>query len=760
MMGGVYFMIYNRLDGTTSKSFKIGKHGPSIKNSNGDLKVSIQTLDEIPGYEFLIGTDEILTANLKDIPTVGSIINYVEDMTIGTYLNILTEEAQIVTGSVEFSSDTIFKGEIHGPNNFVIDPAIIGDNTGTVIIRGNLQIDGETTTINSQTLEILDKNIELAVGSTNAASSDGAGITIDLGSDGEAVMEYTIDGDSFQFNKSISVPIPDGTSPFNVQSQTMVENLNVEYVGGKSFQDIFNNIIEYGINGGVFITDITAQNPAERTVHTKNFSSDGKVLDSCITDTELIVVYVLAIPGHRNYKPVITINDVVVPISEIDDRTLFTGSLNVDINGMQWVEVIHEDGAKYKTFIEYNPPPEIEEAVFTGGYPGDQTELKENDTYSFRIKTNTPVTKVKFDGSSSYAYKSRVINISPEATQITINDNQIADRGNTSQDLPARVRVQESTGSWSDWFITNHNSSVDGQTTVKLNNLYPTINISSVVYPTGQGAIKNSESAYVNNTINFYDDVQYLSPNNELTIPNENSFNSSKKVIRASGDYNISTNNFRITATRNANNAIISVDSIIKIANVPAILTVNTPATRLISGGNNGSSPQDHTITINSNQNLYEPPTLTAPIGAWQGTGFTGSSNIWVRDLRIHDDDTKGTYTWGSINGKNLSGIETTIITGNNEYILGGFISRDIILAPFSNSTYLYAEVSDYSKLNLNWSIKDLTNKRPVGTTETPDPKSWSIMALNTNPTEIIILDTQATNSSSFSSVIEIEEVA
>jgi lipopolysaccharide export system protein LptA len=70
-------------------------------------------------------------------------------------------------------------GILSGPATFTIDPAAVGDNTGLVVIKGNLQVDGTTTTINSTTLTVNDKNIELAsVASPTDLTADGAGITI------------------------------------------------------------------------------------------------------------------------------------------------------------------------------------------------------------------------------------------------------------------------------------------------------------------------------------------------------------------------------------------------------------------------------------------------------------------------------------------------------------------------------------------------------------------------------------------------------
>jgi len=45
-------------------------------------------------------------------------------------------------------------GALYGPSNFIIDPSTVGDDTGTVEIKGNLVVQGTTTTINSTTLDL------------------------------------------------------------------------------------------------------------------------------------------------------------------------------------------------------------------------------------------------------------------------------------------------------------------------------------------------------------------------------------------------------------------------------------------------------------------------------------------------------------------------------------------------------------------------------------------------------------------------------
>ena len=98
-------------------------------------------------------------------------------------------------------------GTLKGPASFTLDPLGHGDNTGTVIIAGNLQVDGVTTTINSTTLSVDDLNLVLGDGSTNAASSNGGGITLDLGTDGLATILYDSANDRWVLNKDLEATL-------------------------------------------------------------------------------------------------------------------------------------------------------------------------------------------------------------------------------------------------------------------------------------------------------------------------------------------------------------------------------------------------------------------------------------------------------------------------------------------------------------------------------------------------------------------------
>ena len=86
-----------------------------------------------------------------------------------------TGDGVIITGTGSGASSV---GYLRGPATFTIDPSGHADNTGTVVIAGNLQVDGITTTINSTTVAIDDKNLRLADTASTSSVLNGAGIEL------------------------------------------------------------------------------------------------------------------------------------------------------------------------------------------------------------------------------------------------------------------------------------------------------------------------------------------------------------------------------------------------------------------------------------------------------------------------------------------------------------------------------------------------------------------------------------------------------
>lgn len=140
--------------------------------------------------------DNVVTVDQIDLSTLST-----SNVSEGTnlYYTDARVDSRLSSGSV---ANVEITGYLRGPSTFTIDPAAHGDNTGTVVIAGNLQVDGTTTTINSTTVEVDDKNIVLASGAINAAAADGAGITVDGAS---ATLTYNSTDDAWSFNKSLGI---------------------------------------------------------------------------------------------------------------------------------------------------------------------------------------------------------------------------------------------------------------------------------------------------------------------------------------------------------------------------------------------------------------------------------------------------------------------------------------------------------------------------------------------------------------------------
>ena len=120
---------------------------------------------------------EPTASNTISFPNTSGTVVLQQDFTSWSDVNAI-DQGLATTDTVTFANVET-SGYLRGPALFTIDPATHGDNTGTVVIDGNLQVDGNTTTVNSTQLEVDDLNITVASGAANAAAADGAGLTID-----------------------------------------------------------------------------------------------------------------------------------------------------------------------------------------------------------------------------------------------------------------------------------------------------------------------------------------------------------------------------------------------------------------------------------------------------------------------------------------------------------------------------------------------------------------------------------------------------
>lgn len=534
----------------------------------------------------------------------------------------------------------------------------------------------------------------------------------------------------------------------------------------KAVYDYATTLSGQGVNGTIFIYDLT---PDAGNISITS-AEEGQRVDSALASVDVtqITCDVFAYSGHTNIRPISDVNGypIVWATSTNRNPVAYLGAVTVPISDTLFA--FHEDGASHTVGITTDAKPVMSSVSFVNGYPGSQTELKAGDTFDINVVADLAFDNIQVDAQMAFTsvWTNGVASGTDRTSTFTIGN-----RGNTTHTYPARVRVQKSTGTWSDWAWTNGtgimDSGIDGSQVVALNNLFPSVenmSQSSITYPAGQEAIKGTESVTIHSTCSNFDTIAYSSPTGELTIPNTGDYLEDKaSVTRNSGGYNVTSINYRIVCVRTANDASVTRSLVVYIANNACTITMSEPSTYLRSGGNDGSSIQNHIIILTSNQRLISTPTVSNPpvdAGTWVGV-FSGGPEIWTRTLQVHDDDVKAAYSYGTLSATNLANIETTTYTGDSSYILRGFITRDIILDAFANEAVMHVESITYANVSMTWSAKALPNKRALGTDVPPvDANSWCLDYYDfpTESTIIRILDIPATDAQSQATTVTIQE--
>lgn len=153
------------------------------------------------------------TANVTGNLSAGN----VNAPTFGVHTGNVTTTGNVTAGNITISGDTISSAN----TTITIDPSTAGVG-GLVVIAGNLQVDGTTTTVNSTTLDVTDLNITVAKGAANPAAANGAGITVDGAS---ASMTYNSTSNTFVFTHGANI-----TGTANVSGNANVGNLGTSTV--------------------------------------------------------------------------------------------------------------------------------------------------------------------------------------------------------------------------------------------------------------------------------------------------------------------------------------------------------------------------------------------------------------------------------------------------------------------------------------------------------------------------------------------------
>ena len=214
------------------------------------------------------------------------------------FVTLPAEKAVYLDGSEDLNvGNIITTGYLRGPATFTIDPAAHGDDTGTLVIAGNLQVDGVTTTVNSANMAVSDLNITVADGAANAAAANGAGLTVDGAS---ATLTYDSANDRWAMNKSLATTLVGNVTGqvsdvSNHTTTDIAEGTNLYYttgrfdtaLSGKTTADLTEGSNLY-YTGARFDTAFTAKSTTDLTEGSNLYYTTARVntdIDTRVTQT-------------------------------------------------------------------------------------------------------------------------------------------------------------------------------------------------------------------------------------------------------------------------------------------------------------------------------------------------------------------------------------------------------------------------------------------------------------------------------------------
>lgn len=239
-------------DVTMLAGLTVGNHIIPSSNQNIDLGSASNRFRDL----YLSGNSAIIGDLALKRHISGGLL--VADHSTGNPTNVTTHNitANDITaaGDVDVTGNLTMTGYIAGPATMTIDPAAVGDNTGTLVVAGNLQVDGTTTTINSQTLEVEDKNVVLGPNAANDAANNGAGLTVTQPDTTDATLIYNTTDTQWELNKDVNVGSND-LQAARILADSATTPQTIYYVSSveKGYSRINSEVLEHNGTAGVML---------------------------------------------------------------------------------------------------------------------------------------------------------------------------------------------------------------------------------------------------------------------------------------------------------------------------------------------------------------------------------------------------------------------------------------------------------------------------------------------------------------------------
>jgi hypothetical protein len=154
----------------------VGTNSITVGDGKLSLGVSGTGLSGSATFTANQGTDTTftITSNATNLNTASTIVS--RDASGNFNAGTITA-TQFSTGASGVGIN-INNNTISGPTNLTIDPAGVGDDTGSVRIKGDLYVDGTQFVVNSSTIELADFQIGIGTTATSDLLLNGAGIGI------------------------------------------------------------------------------------------------------------------------------------------------------------------------------------------------------------------------------------------------------------------------------------------------------------------------------------------------------------------------------------------------------------------------------------------------------------------------------------------------------------------------------------------------------------------------------------------------------
>ncbi len=301
--------------GTGDKTTTNWPGEPTQAPSQADQIISLTT---DPGRVYYVATDELGNFYVGDYFKVDQATgNVTLDASAFNLQGLQTLQLGAIGGLIgasvnEFSTDGTMSqnSDVKVPTQAAVVTYVnslnaVSPTGGTLVVTGNLQVDGTTTTVNSTNTTITDKLLELGTGTTGAPSGD-MGIILERGDSNNAFLGWDESDDKFVLKTTTATGASTGDLTF-VTTGTLVANLEGTVTGNASTASNLSGTPN--INIGT-ITGTTV--------------SDGKGLIRDLHKRQANSAYNLSAADIGGYVEMSSAGTVTVPNGIFDGGTMVT----------------------------------------------------------------------------------------------------------------------------------------------------------------------------------------------------------------------------------------------------------------------------------------------------------------------------------------------------------------------------------------------------------------------------------------------------